>query len=732
MATAACLPAGFCCCWLQSAAAGRVSFICDPDKTSKKVRLAASPLGASSYGFSEFSNLCSCFCCPAGRRQHAASVDRPRCQPGLRKKAHLCLYAAVRISAGRQARARSTSSPGEPAAVWRSTKIRAIAQTTAASTWPSAEFVDYRAPVDMALRLLDDMQVKQFIATGCLELRITELSPAFHERLYETCCERDAAAGAADAALAAQARREVFVDIPELSQVVEGPTLAGALTSLLGRGYLQHPHRTMHTRPEGSSDQAWHKDGHHIPQRHHRPRWLIGFYFPGRTTADMGATGVMEGSYCWTVDRTDARFDNIGDRLEDHNLALSGEERVLAQLHNQRAHSSSLGGSSIRCADAELRRVEAVAEQSLGVSRTRQVDCPGGTVLLMHYGTTHRAARRLLGTRPRPMFKLQFARLEQPSVTWAHDEAITASTELDPFGGVVGSCAEQREVWASIWRWMHGHSHGGGTNAAAAAATGIAAAPASGALVSRPPGQPPLQQATEVQLVGAMYRLGNSVHAADDRRALAELMAALLSPRREIGRRAAMYGLGAAGSAAVEGLLRTLTGLLSSSGEPPGRRLGCAEGRSLSAACVHALAEAMSAAPGTGREGGQAQAQPLLVEAVAVLHATLQLQLLDLRLQVERLVQAGAGHHDGTPIRTGVGDGSSSRKTWQGKTLRGGGAAPSNDPAASAAVRATAATVHALGVLGECATAGGGVPAARQAVLAALLPVTMEPDPCQQ
>eukprot|EP01047_Picozoa_sp_COSAG01_P060137 COSAG01_NODE_7327_length_3250_cov_3.910505_7_plen_26_part_01 len=26
----------------------------------------------------------------------------------------------------------------------------------------------------MALRLLDDMQVKQFIATGCLELRITE------------------------------------------------------------------------------------------------------------------------------------------------------------------------------------------------------------------------------------------------------------------------------------------------------------------------------------------------------------------------------------------------------------------------------------------------------------------------------------------------------------------------------------------------------------------------------
>jgi hypothetical protein len=30
------------------------------------------------------------------------SVDRPRCQPGLCMKAHLCLHAAVQISAGRQ------------------------------------------------------------------------------------------------------------------------------------------------------------------------------------------------------------------------------------------------------------------------------------------------------------------------------------------------------------------------------------------------------------------------------------------------------------------------------------------------------------------------------------------------------------------------------------------------------------------------------------------------------
>jgi hypothetical protein len=51
------------------------------------------------------------------------SVDRPRCQPGLRMKAYLCLHAAAQIFAGRQASARSTSSRGEPAAVWRSTEL---------------------------------------------------------------------------------------------------------------------------------------------------------------------------------------------------------------------------------------------------------------------------------------------------------------------------------------------------------------------------------------------------------------------------------------------------------------------------------------------------------------------------------------------------------------------------------------------------------------------------------
>eukprot|EP01050_Picozoa_sp_SAG11_P012668 SAG11_NODE_1423_length_4950_cov_6.926201_2_plen_85_part_00 len=60
----------------------------------------------------------------------------------------------------------------------------------------------------------------------------------------------------------------------------------------------------------------------------------------------------------------------------------------------------------------------------------------------MSYGTAHRAARRLMGSRPRPMFKLQFARLEAPasSPSWRHEHAAASAEDPDPFGGSAGAC----------------------------------------------------------------------------------------------------------------------------------------------------------------------------------------------------------------------------------------------------------------------------------------------------
>ena len=103
--------------------------------------------------------------------------------------------------------------------------------------------------------LLSDEAMKQFAQDGYLALHVGELGQAFHDDMYRRICE------GWDPDVTGEERntRQVFPELPELSDVIGSPTLRGALTSLLGPAYGQHPHRTMHTRAAGSGDQAWHK-----------------------------------------------------------------------------------------------------------------------------------------------------------------------------------------------------------------------------------------------------------------------------------------------------------------------------------------------------------------------------------------------------------------------------------------------------------------------------------------
>jgi len=62
--------------------------------------------------------------------------------------------------------------------------------------------------------------------------------------------------------------------------------------NLLGPTYVLHPHRYCHRNEPGSTAQRLHKDtrdfsgDHHL--RHHRPRWLIAFYYPQDVSSEMG------------------------------------------------------------------------------------------------------------------------------------------------------------------------------------------------------------------------------------------------------------------------------------------------------------------------------------------------------------------------------------------------------------------------------------------------------------
>ena len=90
-----------------------------------------------------------------------------------------------------------------------------------------------------APRLLSDGQIKQFIVHGYLQLSLSELGEGFHAALYEHCCAWDPARHGVDGGEPPDTRHS-FTDLPELAEVIGSPTMRGALTSLLGEGYLLH------------------------------------------------------------------------------------------------------------------------------------------------------------------------------------------------------------------------------------------------------------------------------------------------------------------------------------------------------------------------------------------------------------------------------------------------------------------------------------------------------------
>ena len=82
---------------------------------------------------------------------------------------------------------------------------------------------------------LTDAQLEEFLERGCLILSASEVPADVHERIYEQC----------KALADDNPSNDIYERIPELQSVFESPTVAGALKSVLGDGYLMHRHRHM-------------------------------------------------------------------------------------------------------------------------------------------------------------------------------------------------------------------------------------------------------------------------------------------------------------------------------------------------------------------------------------------------------------------------------------------------------------------------------------------------------
>jgi hypothetical protein len=226
-------------------------------------------------------------------------------------------------------------------------------------------------------KLLTDDQVKSYIQNGFLALPVTDFTPEWHTALWQKC--HDWVYG--DEVEPQEDSRLVFPNIPELGEVLNSTVMRGALSSILGPDYVQHPHRTMHNYGQRNheqltptGDQTWHKDGHHVPLRSHFPRWCMVFYYPCEVTEEMGPTGIIPGANYTTIDRQDRGQDFLEDLLEgflDTVRACSGRLSALSVSHSE----SNLYGGFVwarRALNRQKRRFPARAGGEQGRAHREQ------------------------------------------------------------------------------------------------------------------------------------------------------------------------------------------------------------------------------------------------------------------------------------------------------------------------------------------------------------------------
>ena len=352
--------------------------------------------------------------------------------------------------------------------------------------------------------LLDDDQMSQFLAEGYVVLRPRELALDFHREMFRTASELyDEGRRAGGETVHLQYFGDnVVARAPRILELLECPTVTEALTSVLGDGYVLHPHHYVHA--SSHRDQGFHQDGN-LPwnerghYRSHRPNWAMLFYYPQDVTLENGPTEVLPGSQYWTRDFERGERWHPGDAID---RAFNEEVATHPDLDYRDGRlTESLRG--------------------LGVDGLvpRRLPLPAGSVLLAHYDLMHRGVRQHPDFHGRRyMYKFYFLRTLEPTrPSWRNGAARPTSS---------GPFPANRPVVERNWAWLRGEtSEPDGTHEAVKDA-----------------------QAEDARMEAA-YLLG--ARARSDDQALDALSAALVDQRESV-RRASGYGLGVAGERALD------------------------------------------------------------------------------------------------------------------------------------------------------------------------------------
>ena len=359
--------------------------------------------------------------------------------------------------------------------------------------------------------LLNDEQIRHFIVNGYVNVT-ADLPTHVHETIYDKTDELFA--GAMDFRGDGQHNplNNILPLVPELQFVLESPEVRGALTSVLGNGYVMHPHRHCHPNFSGSTPRVkengeerlmmpLHKDGHAGGKRprHRTPRWAILFYYPQPCLAQQGPTCIIPG----TQYIREFMLDGERQRHEVHAESGNGTRRLSENFLNRNLVPMS----------GEL-----------------------GTVWIMHFDMVHSFLQNYVSLNRYGM-KFVFMRTEQPTApSWDSESPIWQPPEVNhvPYDAEI--------LWTYIWNWMYGKTDRYETDRSDTAMDIDAAVTA-------------LETGDTTARMEAANTLGfMRENAADAVPALVEVLEDDYEPMR----RNAIYALGAIGKPAVEPLIDAL------------------------------------------------------------------------------------------------------------------------------------------------------------------------------
>ena len=274
-------------------------------------------------------------------------------------------------------------------------------------------------------QLLNDEQIRHFIVNGYVNVT-ADVPTEIHETIYDKTDELFAGAIDFQGDRQHNPLNNILPLVPELQVVLESPEVRGALTSILGNGYVMHPHRHCHPNFSGSTPSGkengeerlmmpLHKDGHAGGKRprHRTPRWAILFYYPQPCLAEQGPTCIIPGT------------QYIREFMLD------------AQRQRHEAHAEGGNGTRLLPENYVNRNLVPMSGEL-------------GTVWIMHFDMVHSFLQNYVPLNRYGM-KFVFMRTEQPTApSWNSETDLWQPPEINhvPYDAEI--------LWTYMWNWMYG------------------------------------------------------------------------------------------------------------------------------------------------------------------------------------------------------------------------------------------------------------------------------------